>query len=227
MCPKTHCPLRSILLPSLSIASALAAKGPAPCLAHGSSAAHTCGSMPHSQGAAPQSRLAAPVLLVALAASAPWLLYEPPAGSLKRRRSLPPWAGLLHAACAVAAVINARFALFDALAWLGGRPPSEGLLLGGLLLAAVGGCAPLVARFYLDVGGPRRTVLLGGVLGAVLVLLQPPLPIQVLPYVRAQQYVQCKGGSGLACTRSQYQSCRDGWTESRRLHANGFLLLCG
>ena len=72
-----------------------------------------------------------------------------------------------------------RFALFDALAWLSGRPPSEGLLIGAVILALAGGCAPLVLRFYAQDSGLRRVLLLAGTLGLMLVLLQPPLPIQV------------------------------------------------
>lgn len=71
-----------------------------------------------------------------------------------------------------------RFAIFDSLAWLGGRPPAEGLLVGAIILALAGGCAPLTMRFYSQDRGISRTVLLAGAFGLTLVLLQPPLPIQ-------------------------------------------------
>lgn len=126
-----------------------------------------------------QSQMATPVLLVALSISAPAMLYEPVPGSVKRRRHLPAWLGLLHAASIAGAVVGARFALFDAQSWLSGRHPSEGLLIGALLAGVAGGCIPLVMRFYGGSKAVRRALLLVGVLGAVLLLLQPPLPLQV------------------------------------------------
>ncbi|KAK9785342.1 hypothetical protein WJX73_005937 [Symbiochloris irregularis] len=129
----------------------------------------------------PESRMALPVLFVALTATAPVLLYGGQSvsqNSKQPRRQLPPWLALFHCVCVFTSVIVARFAIFDALSWMGGRPPPEGLLVGAIILALAAGCAPLTMRFYSQDAGIRRVVLLAGAFGLTLVLLQPPLPIQ-------------------------------------------------
>ena len=71
-----------------------------------------------------------------------------------------------------------RFALYDALAWLQGVAPSEGLLVGALVLGSAAACAPLL-RFGRLASSIRTPLVLAGGLGCLLLLLQPPLPIQV------------------------------------------------
>ena len=130
----------------------------------------------------PEARLALPVLLVAAAASAPLLLAPaadaPAKDFAPRRRGSPGWQGLLQAGVVVAAVLHARLALFDVLrAALGGRP-SEAVLLGALVLACAGGCAPIAAVQFPAAAGARRALALAAAAGALLLLLRPPLPAQ-------------------------------------------------
>lgn len=90
-----------------------------------------------------------------------------------------PGQGMAQAAAVSAAVLNTRMALYDVLrAALGGRP-SEAVLLGGLLLAAALGCAPIAARQFPGAAGARRALALGASAGALMLLLRPPLPAQV------------------------------------------------
>ncbi len=90
---------------------------------------------------------------------------------------------------AVLVVINvalARFAIFDVVRWAVEGRPSESLLLGLLLLTAALGCAPLVRLLFPGAGGAQRVLVVGVTGGLLLVLLRPPLPIQV-----------CYGGDGV------------------------------
>ena len=73
-----------------------------------------------------------------------------------------------------------RFALYDALTWLQGVTPSEGLLIGLLVLGSAAACSPLL-RFRLLASSLRVPLVLAAGLGCLLVLLQPPLPIQACP----------------------------------------------
>ena len=72
-----------------------------------------------------QARLALPMLAVALAVTPPILLYDekPEGAAAAKRRRLPPWLGVLHAASVVAAVTAARFAIFDIVQWVSGARP--------------------------------------------------------------------------------------------------------
>ena len=119
-----------------------------------------------------------------------------------------PGQGVAQAAAVAAAVLNARMALYDVLrAALGGRPP-EAVLLGGLLLAAAAGCAPIVARQFPGAAGARRALALGASAGALMLLLRPPLPAQVLTqraWVRGKGCRVCCGRTWwgirqIACT---------------------------
>ena len=56
--------------------------------------------------------------------------------------------------------------------------PSEGLLIGALVLGSAGACSPLLRSQQLAASLRLPLVLAGG-LGCLLLLLQPPLPIQV------------------------------------------------
>ena len=64
-----------------------------------------------------------PVLAIALAVTPPSLLYAAPEEANSKRRRLAPWKGLAHAASVVAAVLWARFAIFDNIHWLSGARP--------------------------------------------------------------------------------------------------------
>ncbi len=86
--------------------------------------------------------------------------------------------GLAQAALVVAAVLNARLALFDIMrAVLGGRPPAA-VLLGALLLAVAAGCAPIAVLQFPTAAGARRALALAASAGALLLLLRPPIPAQ-------------------------------------------------
>ena len=81
------------------------------------------------------------------AISAPVLLYARagPGRSRGGEPAPPPTAtGLLLAGSVVLAVANARYVVFDAVALLAGPHPSEGLVLGALVLAMAAGLVPLV-----------------------------------------------------------------------------------
>ena len=75
--------------------------------------------------------------------------------------------------------VGRRFALFDALAWLAGLAPGEGLLVGVLLLAAAAACFPLLPLAPPGLWPARPALTLVAGLGCSLIVLQPPLPIQV------------------------------------------------
>jgi hypothetical protein len=59
-----------------------------------------------------------------------------------------PWKGLLHAASVLAAVGLARFAVFDIVQFVSSSRPTEGMLLGALLLTTGAGMVPLVWKCY-------------------------------------------------------------------------------
>ncbi|KAK9827740.1 hypothetical protein WJX81_008185, partial [Elliptochloris bilobata] len=106
--------------------------------------------------------------------------------------------GLLQAALVVAAVLNARMALFDVLrAALDGRPP-EAVVLGTLLLAAMLGCVPIAARQFPNAASAKRALALGASAGALLLLLRPPLPAQ----------------GGWLCPRLPFGLCPRLWDEA-------------
>ena len=68
-----------------------------------------------------------PLLLVALAVTPPILLYETPKDPSARRQGLALWKGILHAGTVAAAVVAARFAIFDIIQFLSGARPEVGL----------------------------------------------------------------------------------------------------
>jgi len=127
----------------------------------------------------PEAYLVLPSILLALASSAPFFLYgsgEQPHGG-KRRVRLQPWQGILNALCVVVTVGLARFAIFDVVQFLLSSRPTEGILLGALVLALAAGLAPLVLHCY------PGNIMIGRLLGMLvmtglmLLLLQPPLPL--------------------------------------------------
>ena len=87
--------------------------------------------------------------------------------------------GLVQAGGVAASVFHARFALFEVLQRLNGGRPTGALLLGCLLLGAGIGCMPLVLLQHSQSHLARRALVLTAALGTLLVMLRPPLPIQV------------------------------------------------
>ena len=148
--------------------------------------------------ALPEARLVLPTLGLALAASPPLLLQLGGTPGLPRRRTLPPWQGLALAAAVLLAVAAARFALFDVVAYCLGRRPSEALMAGVLVLAAAGGCLPLVRRYYSHSAPARRALLLAAAAGLLLTIMRPPLPI----------------AGGAECPRLPFGLCPRLWNEA-------------
>ncbi|KXZ48748.1 hypothetical protein GPECTOR_25g332 [Gonium pectorale] len=97
-----------------------------------------------------------------------------------RRLRLAPWQGLLHIVAVLAAVGLARFAVFDVVQFGLSARPSEGLLLGALLITAAAALTPLASHCYgglLSGGRLGRFVAGLALLGCLMALLQPPMPL--------------------------------------------------
>jgi len=92
----------------------------------------------------PGSHSLAPSILVALAASAPHVV-EP---GTKRTERMSAVRGMAHAGCLGAALLHARFAVFDVVFAVTGHRPSDATLFGGLLLSAGLGITPLLRRHF-------------------------------------------------------------------------------
>ncbi|CAI5977897.1 unnamed protein product [Closterium sp. NIES-64] len=84
-------------------------------------------------------------LLLLLAITPPFFLYRYKAHARSRMR---PGMAVVHAAAAVAAVVHARFMLFDIAVSLTGHRPSHALLIGALLLAAIAACLPILLLHF-------------------------------------------------------------------------------
>lgn len=98
------------------------------------------------------------------------------------RPRVTPAQGIAMGILVLLTVALARFAMFDVVRWAVEGRPSESLLLGLLLLTAALGCAPLVQLLFPAAAGPQRALVVGIIGGLLLVLLRPPLPIQVPPH---------------------------------------------
>lgn len=124
----------------------------------------------------PEAFLLLPTTLLLLAASAPLYMYTPDPN--KRRIRLQPWQGWLHVLSVVISAGLARFAIFDVVQFVLSARPSEGLLLGVLVMVLAVGCVPLVTTCYTHNPSAAKSVVLLGSVGLLLVLLQPPMPLQ-------------------------------------------------
>lgn len=58
------------------------------------------------------------------------------------------WQGYGHAAVIAFSTWLCRETIFEALQWWNGRPPSDGLLVGSLILVAGVACIPIVALHF-------------------------------------------------------------------------------
>ncbi|CAI7840833.1 unnamed protein product, partial [Closterium sp. NIES-53] len=112
-------------------------------------------------------------LLLLLAVTPPFFLYRDKAHARSRMR---PGVAVAHAAAAVAAVVHARFMLFDIAMSLTGHRPSHALLIGALLLAAIAACLPILLLHFPHSMSARRAAALAAVGAALFMCLQPPLP---------------------------------------------------
>lgn len=103
----------------------------------------------------------------------------PPASapSRPRRLRLAPWQGLAHVLSVAVCVALARFAVFDVVQFLISARPTEGLLLGCLALTLAGCLVPLVTHCYAGQGVLARWAVGLALIGMLLVLMEPPLPL--------------------------------------------------
>ena len=94
----------------------------------------------------PEAFLVMPTAVLLLSAASPLFLHEPE--YQKKKVRIAPWKGLVHALVTLVALGLARFAVFDVVAWAVMGRPSEGVLLGALLVVAAAALAPLVLHCY-------------------------------------------------------------------------------
>lgn len=88
--------------------------------------------------------------------------------------------------------LSARYAVYEILCSATGARPSDGVLLGALLLITVVGSIPLQATKATSMRLANRLTALLGILGLLLIFLQPPLPLQVqslFRYIGSTQYL--------------------------------------
>jgi hypothetical protein len=128
----------------------------------------------------PGSRALVPCVLVSMAATAPFA-FDPSAGGvgsdgLARSARMSTWRGLAHVASLGAAMVHARFAVFDVVFAVTGHRPSDATLFGGLLLCTGAGSTPLAKKYFSHVPGARRLLALVVTCGGTLVSLRPPMP---------------------------------------------------
>lgn len=120
-----------------------------------------------------QSVLWASVILL-LAISPPIILYRDKSKGVSRMR---PWKAFAHAAAVVIAVWLCRYTLFEALQSFTGRPPSDGLMLGSIILSCAVASMPIVVYHFAHVQAAKRAIGLTAALGLCLIFLQPPVPL--------------------------------------------------
>jgi hypothetical protein len=94
----------------------------------------------------PEAYLVMPTAVLLLSAVSPLFLHEPDYNKKKVR--IAPWKGLAHVVVTLVALGLARFAVFDVVAWGVMGRPSEGVLLGSLLVVTAAALAPLVVHCY-------------------------------------------------------------------------------
>eukprot|EP01018_Ginkgo_biloba_P017737 Gb_19950 [translate_table: standard] len=112
-------------------------------------------------------------VILLLAISPPLLLYKEKGKTAARMK---PWQGFSHAGVVTMSVWYCRHTIFEALQWWNGRPPSDGLLLGFIVLLSGLACIPIVARHFSHVQLAKRVILLVVAVGVLLIFMQPPLP---------------------------------------------------
>ncbi|KAI8526731.1 hypothetical protein RHMOL_Rhmol12G0018600 [Rhododendron molle] len=110
-----------------------------------------------------------------LAVSPPLLLYK---DKSRVASKMKPWQGYAHAGVVALSVWFCREAIFEALQWWNGRPPSDGLLLGSCILLIGLACIPIVALHFSHVMSAKRCLVLIVATGLLFILLQPPIPLR-------------------------------------------------
>nr|ATG71033.1 no exine fromation 1 [Cupressus sempervirens] len=125
-------------------------------------------------------------ILLLLAISPPLLLYKEKG---KAGSKMKPWQAFSHAAVITLSVWYCRNTIFEVLQWWNGRPPSDGLVLGFIILLSGLGCFPIVSQHFSHILLARRVLLLVVVVGVLLIYLQPPLP-EALTFKSSFMYIQ-------------------------------------
>lgn len=69
-------------------------------------------------------------------------------GGVKGGVRMKPWQGMVNAVVVAVSVWLCRFTMFEALQWWTGVPPSDGLILGSLILSAGVLSAPIVTQHF-------------------------------------------------------------------------------
>lgn len=108
--------------------------------------------------------------LLLLAITPPLVLYK------DRGSRMKPWQGVAHAAVVCTSVWLCRFTIFEALQWWTGLVPSDGLLLGSLVLSMGLASAPIVTQHFSHLQSAKRTLVLVIAVGVLLIFMQPPVP---------------------------------------------------
>ncbi|KAK8939496.1 hypothetical protein KSP40_PGU008653 [Platanthera guangdongensis] len=109
-----------------------------------------------------------------LAVSPPLLLYR---DRLKGASKMKSWQGYAHACVVAVTGWFCRDAIFEALQWWNGMPPSDGLLLGSYILLTGIACIPIVALHFSHAQQAKRILVLVVAMGLLLIHLQPPIPL--------------------------------------------------
>jgi len=143
----------------------------------------------------PEARLFFPCLAVTLAMTPPVLLYRGKPG--RRATMMNKAQGIAHGLFMCGAVAYARFAVFDLLKVVNGVRPSEGLLIGSLVLLVGAGCIPM-AFIHFSYSSLAKKIIIGlCAVGSVIALLEPPFPVQ----------------GGAECPRLPFHLCPRLWDE--------------
>ncbi|EXB38495.1 hypothetical protein L484_001777 [Morus notabilis] len=112
--------------------------------------------------------------LLLLAVSPPLLLYRDKSRTTSKMK---PWQGYAHASVVALSVWFCRETIFEALQWLNGRPPSDGLLLGFCIVLTGLACVPIVALHFSHALSAKRCLVLIVATGLLFILMQPPIPL--------------------------------------------------
>ncbi|PKA56869.1 hypothetical protein AXF42_Ash002172 [Apostasia shenzhenica] len=109
-----------------------------------------------------------------LAVSPPLLLYRERSKGFSKMKL---WQGYAHACIVATSAWFCREAIFEALQWWSGKPPSDGLLLGSYILLTGIACMPIVALHFSHAQPAKRFLLLVVAMGLLFMLMQPPIPL--------------------------------------------------
>ncbi|KAL2652734.1 hypothetical protein R1flu_020862 [Riccia fluitans] len=125
-------------------------------------------------------------ILLLLAITPPLVFYKDKGKGLSRMK---PWQGLVHAGVVLVAVWLCRNTVFEVLQWATGQPPSDGLLLGFLVLATGLSSAPIVTQHFPHIQSAKSAMVLVITFGLCLIYIQPPVPSGwVLSQYRVHQW---------------------------------------